>query len=136
MTSRGAAPRAVVAGHGDFARGLVSAVQQISGTGEVFETVSNATLGAEGLADAIGAAVSASGAAVIFTDLPAGSCTVAARRVARTNPQLAVVTGANLAMLLDFALGGQTTTAALDRAVEKGRLAMQVLPGEEAGGAR
>jgi PTS system N-acetylgalactosamine-specific IIA component len=127
----------VVAGHGDFARGLVSAVQQICGRGDLFETVSNAALGAEALADAIEAAASASEAGVIFTDLPAGSCTIAARRVARDNPRLAVVTGTNLAMLLEFALHGETTEAALDRAVGKGRLAMQALHARatEAGGA-
>jgi PTS system N-acetylgalactosamine-specific IIA component len=135
MTSSSGPRRAVVAGHGDFARGLVSAVQQISGKGDVFETVSNAALGADTLADAISAAASARDVRVIFTDLPAGSCTIAARRVARENPLLAVVTGANLAMLLDYALKGEATTAALDLAVDKGRQAMQVVHASEAGGA-
>ena len=135
MTSSGGAPRAVVAGHGDFARGLVSAVEQISGKGELFETISNAALGAEALADAIGAAAAASRAGVIFTDLPAGSCALAARRVARNDPRLAVVTGANLTMLLEFALKGDASSPALDRTVEKGRLAIQALHAAEAGGA-
>lgn len=135
MTSSDPAPRAVVAGHGDFARGLVTAVQQISGRGELFETVSNAALGAEALAEAIAAAATANAAGVVFTDLPGGSCTLAARRVARGHPQLAVVTGTNLAMLLEFALHGDASPAALGRVVDKGRLAMQALPRAEAGGA-
>jgi PTS system N-acetylgalactosamine-specific IIA component len=135
MKSSGGPPRAVVAGHGDFARGLVSAVQQISGRGDVFETVSNAALSAEALADAIGAAAASHDAVVIFTDLPAGSCTLAARRVARDEPRLAVVTGTNLTMLLDFALKGAASAAELDRTVERGRLAMHALHATEAGGA-
>ena len=36
MSSPGTPPRALVAGHGDFATGLVSAVVQITGTGDRF----------------------------------------------------------------------------------------------------
>ena len=39
---------------------------------------------------------------MIFTDLPAGSCTMAARRLLRERPAVVLVTGANLATLLDF----------------------------------
>ena len=126
----GAAPRAVVAGHGDFAAGVISAVQQIVGTGTVFRGVNNAALDAVGLERAIAGAVAESQATVVFTDLPGGSCTIAARRVARTSPGLAVVTGTNLAMLLDFALNGATEAAA-EHAAEKGRAAIIVVEGME-----
>lgn len=122
----GATPRAVVAGHGDFAAGVISAVQQIVGSGNVFCGVNNAALDAVGLEHAIANAVSDSHATVVFTDLPGGSCTIAARRVARASPGLAVVTGANLAMLLDFALNG-TAAAAAEHAAEKGRAAIVVV---------
>ncbi len=125
MTSSAGAPRAIVAGHGDFARGIISAVQQISGRGELFAAVSNASLSADALEETIGRAVAAVNARVIFTDLPAGSCTIAARRVAGGRPRLAVVTGANLPMLLEFALKGEVDAAAIDRAVEKGCAAMR-----------
>jgi PTS system N-acetylgalactosamine-specific IIA component len=75
---------------------------------------------------------------VIFTDLPAGSCTIAARRVARALPGVVVVTGANLSALLGWALGPEDGAAACARAVERGRGAMAVLPGAvpaEGGGA-
>ena len=122
----GGSPRAVVAGHGDFAAGVISAVQQIVGTGSVFRGVNNAALDAVGLEQAIATAVADSLATVVFTDLPGGSCTIAARRVARASPGLAVVTGANLAMLLDFALNG-TAAAAAEHAAEKGRAAIVVV---------
>jgi PTS system N-acetylgalactosamine-specific IIA component len=125
-----AGARAVVAGHGEFAAGMVSAVQQISGQGSLFRVVSNASLDAPGLEAAIRAAVEETGAHVVFTDLPAGSCTMAARRVARDTPSLAVVTGANLAMLLDFALGGGGA-GALDRVIARGHASIAGVPPRE-----
>ena len=116
-----AEPTAVVAGHGTFAEGIVSAVQQITGLGQRFTAVSNSGHGAASLESAVRDAVAASGAAVIFTDLPAGSCTIAARRAARGNPALAVVTGVNLALLLEFAMKGACDAASIASNVEKGR---------------
>ena len=121
-------PRAVVAGHGDFATGIIAAVQQISGVGHRFRAVSNAALGASALDAVLREAVLALGATVVFTDLPAGSCTIAARRLAHDLPNLAVVTGANLPMLLDYALSGGDGLAAVARAVGKGRDAIVLVP--------
>jgi PTS system N-acetylgalactosamine-specific IIA component len=122
------ARRAIVAGHGEFAQGVVSAVQQITGKGDAFRPLSNRDLGADALEQLIRTTVDANGVRVIFTDLPAGSCTIAARRVARDVPWLTVVTGANLSVLLAWALGTDDSAAAVERAVERGRSAMAVLP--------
>jgi PTS system N-acetylgalactosamine-specific IIA component len=121
-----AEPTAVVAGHGTFAAGIVSAVQQITGLGARFTPVSNSGYDAAALESAVRAAVTASGASVIFTDLPAGSCTIAARRVARGDPALAVVTGVNLALLLEFAMKGACDAASIANNVEKGRASILV----------
>jgi PTS system N-acetylgalactosamine-specific IIA component len=68
-----------------------------------------------------------SGARVIFTDLQAGSCTMAARRVLRTLGEGTLVAGANLPMLLDFALSANPDLAAAAReAAERGRTAVSV----------
>ena len=45
--------RAVVAGHGAFADGVISAVHQITGRGELFVGVSNRDLGASELEQAL-----------------------------------------------------------------------------------
>jgi PTS system N-acetylgalactosamine-specific IIA component len=130
--------RAVVAGHGDFAQGLISAVQQITGKGDAFRALSNRELSAVALEEVLRATIAANGVRVIFTDLPAGSCTIAARRVARDVPWLTVVTGANLSVLLGWVLGTDDSVAGCEHAVERGRSAMAVLPGSaptEAGGA-
>ncbi len=124
----GALPRAVVAAHADLAAGLIGAVARIAGdaAAERLVPLSNTTLGAAELMDAMRAAVTGADASVVFTDLPAGSCTIAARRVARELPGLAVVCGANLPMLLAFALGTAAPHALVTLAVEKGRAGVLV----------
>ncbi len=126
MSSSTPGPRAVLAGHATFAEGMRAAVEQISGRGSVFATVSNTGLGAAELEQTVRAAVTAHDATVIFTDLPAGSCTIAARRVAKERPALAVVAGANLALLLEFALAGESATPDFERLTLKAREALRV----------
>ena len=92
--------RAIVAGHGTFAEGMLSAIEQITGRSDLFIGVSNRDLSAQDVERLLRERLAASGATVIFTDLPAGSCTMAARRLQRETPALAVVTGVNLATLL------------------------------------
>jgi mannose/fructose-specific phosphotransferase system component IIA len=121
-------PRAIVAAHGDLAEGLVSAVSRVAGAAAASRLMpfSNATLGGAELADALRQAVTSSGAMVVFTDLPAGSCTIAARRIAREQPGLAVVCGANLPMLLSFVMAATGGPETWKMAVAKGQAAMCV----------
>lgn len=122
--------RAVIAGHGTFAAGLVSAVQQIAGKGDVFTPVSNAGLSGADIETTIVHALDASGANVLFTDLPAGSCTMSARRLQRARPGLVVITGANLATLLEFAFrpDDESDVEAARAAADKGRSTLTVYP--------
>ena len=92
----------MVAGHGEFAAGAVSAVVQITGRDDVFTVLSNRDMGADEIEARLRAVAEAGGARVIFTDLAAGSCTIAARRVLRDHADVVLVTGANVATLLDF----------------------------------
>jgi len=115
-------PRAIVAGHGSFAVGIISAVEQITGMGKVFVPISNADLSPGGIETKVREALAETGARVIFTDLPAGSCTMAVRRMARLEPGLTLVTGVTLPTLLAFALGADAREA-----VEKGREAITIL---------
>lgn len=128
-------PRALVAGHGDFALGIVSAVDQITGRGSVLVALTNRGLGGEEIVRALRDAIIAAGAQVIFTDLPAGSWTIAARRLQRERPDVVVVTGANLPSLLDFVFQTDSASGVAARhAADKGRGALAVLGGSEAGG--
>jgi N-acetylgalactosamine PTS system EIIA component len=125
--------RAVVAGHGDFAAGLVSAVQQITGKGNVFVALSARDLSGVGLEALLRKTIEESGARVVFTDLQAGSCTMAARRVLRDRQDVLFIAGANLPMLLDFALSAEADpVVAAQHAMSRGRDAIAPVVGPQA----
>ena len=121
-TTMSSAPRAIVAGHGGFAAGLLSAVEQITGLSDRLVPLSNNGLSPAGVDAALRELIEASGTRIVFTDLPAGSCTLAARRIARDLPDLVVITGVSLPTLLTFVCG-----ADVDTAVGRGREALQRL---------
>jgi PTS system N-acetylgalactosamine-specific IIA component len=119
--------RAIVAGHGSFASGIISAVEQITGKGAVFLAVSNTGLCLDDIQGTLARALDDTGARVVFTDLPAGSCTMAVRRMIRARPGVVLVTGVNLSLLLDFAMQESADPlAAAQAALERGRAAMLV----------
>jgi len=128
-TDAGAPPaRAIVAGHGDFAAGLVSAVDQITGRGADLIALAVPRLGAEDIERLFREHMLATGVRVIFTDLQAGSCTMAARRLVRGMDDSTVVCGTNLPILLDFVLNDDPDAlAAAARAVERGRAAITLV---------
>ncbi|MGI9043587.1 MAG: hypothetical protein ACR2GK_05620 [Gemmatimonadaceae bacterium] len=120
-----AVPRAIVAGHAAFSEGLVSAVQQIAGAGEIFLPLSNTGLGGDDIEAAFLSAAAEHRIRVFFTDLPGGSATLAVRRIMRADPSIVLVTGANLATLLEFAFHSTGEPAeAARRAAEKGRASL------------
>ena len=123
----GTGKRALVAGHADFAFGLVSAVDLITGRGSVLVPLQVKGLCGDDIRQLLYDTMLATGARVIFTDLQAGSCTMAARRVLRELGEGTLVAGANLPMLLDFALSSDPdSAAAATQAAERGRAAVSV----------
>jgi N-acetylgalactosamine PTS system EIIA component len=117
--------RAIVAGHGDFANGLVSAVQQITGRGDQLIGVSVAKLCVEDIENLLRQKMIDANVRVIFTDLQAGSCTMAARRILRGMDDAVLVAGANLPMLLDYVFAeGRNAPEAARHAAERGRVAI------------
>ena len=120
----------IVAGHGDLAAGLVSAVAQITGRGSLFVPLSNRGMRGDQLEETLRDALAHTGARLVFTDLHGGSWTIAARRVQRTDPSVVLVTGVSLPMLLDCAFHEDVPVDEAARgAVEKGRGAMTVAGG-------
>jgi N-acetylgalactosamine PTS system EIIA component len=123
--------RALVAGHADFAEGMISAIAQIAGRAEVFIPLSNRDLSAKDVETQMRELARAPNVTTIFTDLPAGSCTMAARRLLRERPELVLVTGANLASLLEFVFAESMEPAETARyAVERGRTALAAVGAE------
>jgi mannose/fructose-specific phosphotransferase system component IIA len=116
----------VVVGHGELARALVSAVEEISGIRGALVPVSNSGCDREQLEDRIVAAIG-DREGVVFIDLASGSCLFAAMRRLRGRPQVSMVTGVNLAMLIDFVFHRSgTAAAAAARAAETGGKAVGV----------
>jgi len=120
-------PRAIVAGHGDFAAGLISAVQQITGRGDQLVPVAVQKLSVTDIEALLREKMVSSGVNVIFTDLQAGSCTMASRRILRGMDEAVLIAGANLPTLLDFVFAeGKSAPDAARHAAERGRAAISV----------
>lgn len=134
MSSPVNATRALVAAHGDLAAGLVSAVERITGRGSVLATLTNAGLGADQMEATVRERIDRDGIRAIFTDLPSGSWTMAARRAMRGNEEVVLVTGVNLAALLEFVMRDDLDPAAGARAcVDRARAAIGVVGGGSRG---
>jgi N-acetylgalactosamine PTS system EIIA component len=127
-------PVAIIATHGDLAAGFVSAVEQITGRGALFLPLTNTGLGAADIERAMLDLVDSRNIRVIFTDLPAGSCTIAARRVINARPDVVLVTGASLPLLLDFMSHDELPPAeAASHAVDRAVRSLVAVPGAQRG---
>lgn len=121
-------PKGIVIGHGEFSAGLVSAVDQICGMAGKLVSLSMRGLTPEDIETAIRDELARTGARVIFTDLPAGSATLAARRLVRNDPGLMLVSGVNLATLLDFVFNNEASPEEAARsAAERGKASLIVI---------
>jgi mannose/fructose-specific phosphotransferase system component IIA len=127
--SDGAVVRGVVIGHGDMPRGLVDAVRHIAGkAADDLVPVSNEGKGPAQLAAELNEAAGL-GTVLVFTDLRAGSCGIAAAYACRDLERRAVICGVNLPMLLDFVFHRDLPLPELvDRLVETGREAIVAAP--------
>ena len=121
-------PKAIVVGHGEFSAGLVSAVGQICGLASKLVVLSNVGQSPQDIEATIRHELVRTGARVIFTDLPGGSATIAARRIAKDNPDIVLVSGVNLATLLDFVFSSAATPEEAARAAaERGKASLVVI---------
>lgn len=114
----------VVLAHDELAAALVAAVREIAGDEHGLLPVSNAGSDRKAITAHLDAAI-AGRPAVVFADLPGGSCAFSAAAFARERPEVRVVTGVNLAMLVDFVFHRHLSPAdAAARAIETGRRAV------------
>jgi mannose/fructose-specific phosphotransferase system component IIA len=118
--------RGVIVSHAAVAQALVSAVAAITGVDSVLVPVSNEGCDSAALSERLREAVGR-GPAVLFVDLPGGSCLTSSLRYAKQHADIAVVTGVNLAMLLDFVFHRDVPPAdAARRAADAGGKAIRV----------
>lgn len=94
--------RGVVVGHGRLASAMTDAVQRIVGSDTGLVAVSNEGCDRNQIEERLTAAIGED-EAILFIDMPSGSCLFAAMRQLRDRPGVRMVTGVNLAMLIEFA---------------------------------
>lgn len=93
--------KGVVVGHGQLAAALIGAVEQISGPDSGLVPISNTDCDRGTLEERI-VAQAVPGPTLLFIDMPSGSCHFAAMHRLQSTADVRVVTGVNLAMLLEF----------------------------------
>ena len=119
--------RGVIFTHAGLSESLVRAVTEITGDDESLVAVSNCGLGRDGLCDTVTGLVKF-GPTVVFVDLPGGSCFQAVVAVTRDRDDVALVTGVNLPMLLDFVFNRDVSPAqAAERATTVGLQAIRAM---------
>jgi N-acetylgalactosamine PTS system EIIA component len=119
--------KGIVIGHGEFANGMLSAVDKITGQGAALLALSVQDRSLVQIEEWLREHIGSSGARVVFTDLQAGSATMAARKALRDLTTVVLVVGANLPMLLDFVLNNtEDPVEAARHAAERGRTSIVV----------
>ncbi|MBA3894076.1 MAG: hypothetical protein H0X69_10335 [Gemmatimonadales bacterium] len=118
--------RGVVVCHGGLAQALVDAAESISGVTSVLLPVSNSGCDRDALERRVSEAVNGR-PAVVFVDLASGSCLFAVLKREGVLPEVKVVTGVNLAMLVDFVFHVSLPAAvAAERAIAAGIRAIRI----------
>jgi mannose/fructose-specific phosphotransferase system component IIA len=118
--------RGVVVCHGSLAGALVQASEQISGLKDALIPVSNTGCDRGTLEERVLAAVDGH-PAVVFVDLASGSCLFAVLKRLRSEQLVTVVTGVNLAMLVDFVFHRSLSPAeAATRAAAAGEKSIRI----------
>jgi len=118
----------VVVAHASLAGALVAAAERISGIEGGLVPISNENRTPENLLEAVTRAIDGR-PAILFTDLGSGSCGFVCRSIGRTRTDVAVVTGVNLPMLLDFLFHRELSPLELSlRVAEKGRADARAYP--------
>jgi len=113
--------RGIVVTHADLADALVHCVESIAGEQGALVPISNDGVSPGDLRKRVLEAAG-DGTAIVFVDLASGSCALAGRAVGHDSSRIAVLTGVNLPMLLDFVFHRDLTLPELaDRLVEKAR---------------
>jgi len=116
----------VVTAHGALAEAMVRAAESISGVTGVLTPISNTDCDRGKLEERIRTAIGGR-PGVVFVDMPSGSCLFAAMSSLKVEANVRIVTGVNLAMLLDFIFHREgTPDAAVERALAAGIKAIKV----------
>jgi len=121
--------RGILVSHGSMAEGMVDAVRRIAGSAaDHLHPVSNDGSSPKQLKALIDE-MAGDGPTLIFADLQAGSCGMAACSICHEVGDRAVVCGVNLPILLDFVFHrDMPLTDLVERLLLKGRDSIQSVP--------
>jgi mannose/fructose-specific phosphotransferase system component IIA len=116
----------IVVAHADLAAALVRTVERISGVEGALVAISNDGCGLDELKGRL-AGECGRGRTVFFVDLAGGSCGLAGLGIARGGGEIAVISGANVPMLLDFVFHRDLELGALaERLADRARDGIRV----------
>lgn len=96
--------RAIIIGHGDFARAMLDTAVQIVGAQDGVEILSNKACSCDALRRNIIETLDRKEGTetILFLDLPGGSCTISCHSLLKDRPDLNIISGINLPMLIEF----------------------------------
>jgi mannose/fructose-specific phosphotransferase system component IIA len=96
--------RGIIIGHGDFAKAMVSTAEHIVGEQTGLVILSNRGCSCDSLAMHITDMIHRGDIdnTIVFLDLPGGSCTISCYKILKDHPDLKIISGINLPMLIEF----------------------------------
>lgn len=96
--------RGIIIGHGDFAESMLKTAEQIVGKQRLVEVVSNAGLSCSLLNNKLKHVIGQKRKreAIVFVDLPGGSCTISCFNLLKDEKNLSIICGINLPILIEF----------------------------------
>lgn len=126
--------RALIVTHGNLGQAILETAQSVVGGAKNIDVISNQGLSRDALCDAVENLLNTWGdePGVVLTDILGGSCTQATLMRAAERESTGVVTGINLAMLVDFLVNRERFDAKemAVRLENKGRAAVRNLESE------
>jgi mannose/fructose-specific phosphotransferase system component IIA len=116
---------AILVSHENLSRSILESLEKISGESKGIIPLSSSGLSASKLEEEIIAAIDSMremDGVILFTDLYGGSCSQVCSRVQRKFPELPVITGFNLPLLIDFVFQREKPILEIvDRIIDRGR---------------
>jgi mannose/fructose/sorbose-specific phosphotransferase system IIA component len=96
-------PHTIIVGHGSFPQGLLTAAEKILGKQEDILAVSNHGMGVQELSEKLRKGLTGTNNRVyVFIDLIGGSCFTSCRMLTPDHPDLVLISGVNLPMLVTY----------------------------------
>jgi mannose/fructose-specific phosphotransferase system component IIA len=116
---------AILVSHENVSQSMVEALAKITGESRDIISLSSKGISPGQLEDQIVTTIKSMSSVegiILFTDLQGGSCSLVCSRIQRKYPDIVVITGINLPLLIDFVFQRHRPVPEIvDRLVERGR---------------